>query len=136
MFCDEKIKAVYELRRLNHLPGENAFFNISGGLAYYSSGGYWMVFETESCFITIGSDGVKKFFDKEHFPEDGLDLDDMGDEVFHSFESSIFVGETLCEVLKKDDYMQLQFDHFMLKLFCLESGERNWFDYRAKYGCA
>lgn len=137
MFCNEAIMKVYEgQREYRDLPGANAFFDCYHDLAYHVTDGYRIVLETENYYISLGAGGVSLHEKKtsiDAFAAVGEWLepfihDDFTDEGFSpwvDYESTLFVGERLIDVIQTENGYRLKFDDFELKLIPHDLGKND-----------
>ena len=127
MFCDEKIITVYLGQNEYHnIEGENCWFDIYHDIAFHTTEGYRLLLETDSYMISLGADGVSVTNKDEFKPIEHEWLEEyvhkFEDEVIVSFESTLFVGQRIVSVEKKNEFHLIKFDNFSLKLFIYELG--------------
>ena len=122
MFCDEPIIAVYEGAQ-THLSGVNAFLDCYNKLAYHITDGYRIILETENFYISLSTDGITKsnkkisrddFLRAGEFIESFAYNTETDNIAFIDYAFTLFVGERLLDIHKKDGYYQLEFDDFDL----------------------
>ena len=126
LFCDESVIAVYHgYSKDDFIEGSDEFFNIFDELAYHVTKGYRIVLETEHFYISLGHSGViktEKNCSIEEFALENEWLDpfvhDLGEDKspWIEYESTLFVGERLCNVQQIENYYLLTFDDFQMKL--------------------
>ena len=136
IFCDEPIIAVYEgSRKFNDIKGANAWLDAFSELAYHVTEGNRIVLETEGYYISLSYNGVtktKKLCSVKDFEQDGEWLEpyihtlDEGDPTFVEYESTLFVGERLLDILEADGYFLLTFDDFKLKIIPHELNKKDF----------
>ena len=118
MFCSEKILAVYKgCREYDDIHGSNSFFDCYHDLAYHVTEGERIVLETEHYYTSIGATGVvlnDKISDIAGYAQAGELLEPYVH--WTDYESTLFVGERLCEVIKDEFGHTLKFDDFTLKV--------------------
>ena len=133
MFCNEPIRKVYHIVYCSEReqPWHNAFFQSTYQLEFHTTEGYWLGFETDHHFITIGYDGVKISEDSSAFhnePYDILDLDEIGT----SFETAVFSGERIVAVEPKKDHIRIHLDHIVLLLYVYGEKDWKWFEHHTR----
>ena len=134
MFCDEPIQKVWYLRKKDGNKNERDFLMYHFRLEYYPASGEWLVFETSNCYVSIGSDGVKKYASKDSFLKPDYELYNYDDwdeeESFLSEEALYFEGERIQNITKENDGWNIVFDHLELRLYNQTSEEKNlWSSY-------
>lgn len=112
--CEEPIKATHRM----HAPGfyEDMWEEVDyqDGITYHAKEGYWLVFETEHKFITLGMDGVKTYDNAEALQMTGNKLfNDM-----FELESIVFPGERFYDVIKNEQGWLVQLTDFELRIIC------------------
>ncbi len=70
-FCEKPITMVYRLRTPGYDEDLWEELDYQHGMVYHVMPGYWLVFETEKCLITIGIDGVQEYPSAEDMLKDG-----------------------------------------------------------------
>lgn len=125
MFCSEKIIDVF----LGHdafesIEGANSWLDCYYDLAFHTTEGYRLVFETETHMISLGADGVtiqnKCAF--APYPNEWLEetihvFEDIPDYApIVNFKNTLFVGQRILSVEHHGTYHSIQFDDFELKL--------------------
>ena len=112
--CEEPIKATHRM----HAPGfsEDMWEEVDyqDGITYHATEGYWLVFETEHKFITLGMDGVKTYDNAEA-------LQMAGNKLFNDtleLESIVFHGERFFDVIKNEQGWLVQLTDFELRIVC------------------
>ena len=112
--CEEPIKATHRM----HAPGfsEDMWEEVDyqDGITYHATEGYWLVFETEHKFITLGMDGVKTYDNAEA-------LQMAGNKLFNDtleLESIVFPGELFFDVIKNEQGWLVQLTDFELRIVC------------------
>ena len=121
MFDSWKIVKVLKVSFHNdRLKDHNAFFCFSPIIEYRVTDGYWMVFQTENDFISIGADGVTRYetmpFMSPDYDISEVDFIDEEDSI-EGLETTLFVGERLMLVDKQEDRFVLSFDDFTMYLY-------------------
>ena len=127
MFCDEKIIAVYLGQNEYHdIEGANCWFDIYHDIAFHTTEGYRLLLETDSYMISLSAEGVTVTNKDEFKPIEHEWLEEyvhnFEDEVVVDFESTLFVGQRIMSVEKKNEFHLIKFDNFSLKLFIYELG--------------
>lgn len=128
MLCDEKIIAVYLGQNEYHdIDGASCWFDIYHDIAFHTTEGYRLLLETDGYMISLGVGGVSVTRKDEFAPiaHEWLEeyVHSFEDEVIVNFESTLFVGQRIWVVDKKDDFYLIQFDDFSLKLYIYELGK-------------
>lgn len=128
MFCEEKITAVYLGQNEYHdLEGTNCWFDIYHDIAFHTTEGYRLLLETDGYMISLGIEGVSITNKDEFKPIEHEWLEeyvqDFEDEVIIDFQTTLFVGQRILFVEKKEEFYLIQFDDFSLKLYIYELGK-------------
>lgn len=121
MFCNEPIVQIYLGQdEYESREGANSYFDCYHDLAYHVTEGYRIVLITENWAITLDANGVTKE-SRSHFAarpgeylQDGIELMQPDDEPYIHSKHTLFVGERLLKVEKKEEQFVCTFDHFSL----------------------
>ena len=126
MFCNEPIQKVYELTLREDLQQDwhDYYFKITRRLEIHTTDSYWLLFETESFYITLGHNGVATYKKPYAFPKDRYMIDEMKIDETNGFksempyyESVIFIGQHVRKVFKDANLSTVVFDDFHLDLY-------------------
>ena len=85
-------------------------------IEYRVTDGYWMVFQTENDFISIGADGVTRYETMPFMSPDYV-ISKVDSDSIESLETTLFVGERLIQVEKEEHRFVLRFDDFTMYLY-------------------
>ena len=113
-YCEEPIIATHRM----YAPGfyEDMWEDVDyqDGVTYHATEGYWLVFETEHFYITLGVDGVQIYDNAESVQMTGNKLfNDM-----HELESIVFPGEYIHDVVKNEQGWLVHLSDFDLRVIC------------------
>ncbi len=119
MILDEPILTVFELQyRESYLSNwHNAYLHTTGELEYHVTEGYWILLESENYYVTIGYDGAQKYQKPYTFPSEKYDWWYNGDDEYIDWRETLFSGQKIHCIEKKDDYQVICFDDFNLNLY-------------------
>ena len=127
MFCNEPILKVFELQYRDDLleNWQDAYLHTTGEFEYHVTEGYWMLFETENHYITIGYDGVQKYQKPYVFPEGKFEWWYDGDDGWIDYKDTLLSGQRIHSVEEIDDHKVIYFDSCKLHLYVYEENEFN-----------
>ena len=147
MYCEEEIINVWYLDVLEGYQGSWDFHDYIFGMDYYVAGKAGLVFQTEHYYITIRTDGVKTYRNKEEVitPEvqmynyddwyDDIEDDDDDEEEEEkedrilTEEGLYFIGEHIRNVTEKEDGWLIEFDHLTLTVHPRTEEDQPWSSY-------
>jgi len=126
MFCNEPILKVYQKSIEDASNEYDCFFDFFTELAFHTTHGYWLVFETENFFIEIGADGIKPI-DKNQYEVEQKGYLVPCDEhctgiEYISDESIIFVGKRILSIQQYEAKYTVTFDDFTLSVIPYPAG--------------
>lgn len=132
MFCDEAIKNVY--RGLpEYGESEDYFFDCYFDMAIHLTRNTRLVFECDTCFISLESDGVfevEKKGDVDTIKKEGEYLESFWhnedfyfDEPFEEYEYTLMKGEKIIEVVPRERGWIIRFTDFELNFVFYPEGE-------------
>lgn len=135
MFDSWKIIKVWEASfRDDSIKDNNAFFGFSPIIEYRVTDGFWMVFQTEKDYISIGANGVERYetmpFTGPEYDLSEVDYVDEEDSI-EDLETTLFVGERLVQVDKKEEKFVLTFDDFKMYLYPC-AADHFWYNQNAE----
>ncbi len=112
MFCEEPIKATHRMYAMGYYEDMWEEPDYQDGVVYHATEGYWLVFETEHFFISIGTDGVLIYDSVVKLQQGGKTL---FNELFE-LESIVFPGECLHDVSESEKGWIVQLSDFQLRI--------------------
>lgn len=122
MFCDEPIRNVWRMQdgfgdeELWEYPD----YSLKDEIVYHGLPGFWIVFETEHCYFSVGMDGLKQYVSIE-------ELRCGGREVWRNpvtgIEELVFSGERINSVEEAADGWMIGFDHLQMKVLRHEKSD-------------
>ena len=117
MILNEPIINVFELFYNDNFEQEwqNAYLRVTDSFEYHVTEGYWLLFETENFYVTVGYDGVQKYKKPYVFSEEKFEWWYNGDEEWTDYRKTIFEGRIIHSVNPQDCYQEIHFDSFSLK---------------------
>ncbi len=150
MYCEEPIINVWYLEGRG--DGETGwdFPDYLFGMNYYVAGKSGLVFQTEHYYITVNSNGVKRYGSKDEFVTPDIDMynyDDWYEEISEdndddeyegnyekedtilTEEALYFIGEHIRNVTEKPDGWLVEFDHFSLGVHPRTEAKQPWSSY-------
>lgn len=135
MYNPWKIIKVWDVSLRDEQLGDNdAYFTVSPFVEYKTNGGFWILFQTEHNYISLGKDGVQTY-DNPPFSDEDYDIcevdGDYEDDYIEGMETTLFVGERLVEVIQEEKRFRLIFDDFEMFLVPEES-DRFWYEENAE----
>lgn len=109
------------------------YLHTKGAFEYHVTEGYWLLFETENYYVTIGYDGVQKYKKPYEFPTEKFYLWRDGDEEWTDYKETLFMNQRLHSIEAHEGYQTIYFDDFKLDLYVYgNSDEFNL--YSAQFG--
>lgn len=121
MFCDEEIKAVYYGYRDDKFENNDCYFDFLHNMILYLTEGNRLILETDNYILSVFNNDVVKSIKESSAVEPGSEkeyirpccyADDETDDVFTGYEHTLFCGEKLTAVEKREEQIQLIFDDF------------------------
>lgn len=125
---NEPIKKVLKLEYTNkyHQDWHDAYLHTIGAFEYHVTEGYWLLFETENYYVTVGHDGVQTYKKPYTFPIDKFNHWSVSDDEWTDYRETLFVGQKIHSIEQNEDYQSIYFDDFKLNLYIYgESDEFN-----------
>ncbi len=132
MLLNEPITRVWELEYINeyHQSWHNCYLHTIGTFEYHVTKGYWLLFETENHYVSIGFDGIQKYFKPYAFPKEKYACHPVGDDEWDDYRDTLFIGQRILSAEQQINKQSIYFDDFKLDLYIY--GETDDFD--ADYG--
>lgn len=135
MILNEPIIKVLELQYKEEYLQEwhNAYLHTTGAFEYHVTEGYWLLFETENYYATIGYDGVQKYKKPYEFPTEKFDLWGVSYEEWTDYQDTLFANQKIHSIEKHENFRTIYFDDFKLDLYVY--GENDTFSvHSASFG--
>ena len=119
ILLNEPIVKVFTLqyREKYEKSWRDAYLHTKGAFEYHVTEGYWLLFETENYYATIGYDGVQKYKKPYEFSTEKFFLWHDGDEEYIDYKETLFIGQKIHSIKDCKDHQTIYFDDFKLDLY-------------------
>lgn len=119
MILDEPILKTFVLEYRSELlkDWQDAYLHMTGAFEYHVTEGYWILFESEGHYATVGYDGVKTYEKPYEFPKEKYVWYYDGDEELTDHVDTIFSGQRIHSLRNFGEYKSIIFDSFELNLY-------------------
>ena len=119
IFLNEPIIKVLTLQYNNKYEKDwhDECLHTKGAFEYHVTEGYWLLFETENYYATIGHDGLQKYKKPYEFSKEKFYWYCDGDEEWPDYRETFFIGQKIHSIESQEDYQSIYFDNFRLDLY-------------------
>ena len=129
MFCEEPIIKVWYMkeREINEEHWDFPVYTFRAG--YYVTEGYWLVFQTEHHYISLGADGVRMYDSRKEAEKPDLEMQEDAEWGFPgdlTVETLVFSGEHIRSVTRTDSGWEVEFDHLKYQVVPCTGDDYPW----------